>query len=116
MQLQQHFVVITTPLIKLYSKQSIEKELAFSIYNSIEMQYSIRYPEHWSLIPKGNRNPNTVVLFQPPFGEGGAQELSIVSSLFLFHFRLQKIYHIQVIIQRHMQSKYDCFVDAMIDS
>lgn len=52
------------------------------------MQYSIRYPEHWSLIPKGNRNPNTVVLFQPPFGEGGAQELSIVSSLFLFHFRL----------------------------
>lgn len=78
--------MITTPLIKLYSRQSIEKELAFSIYNSIEMQYSIRYPEHWSSIPKGNRNPNTVVLFQPPFGEGGAQELSIVSLFSVFHY------------------------------
>ena len=40
--------------------------------------YSIQYPEHWSVFPKGEGVSNRAVLYQPPIEEGGTQELVIV--------------------------------------
>lgn len=71
-------MVITTPLLQRYSRHSVENDLSFREYVDDSMHYSIRFPEHWNVFPKGEGASNRAILFQPPFEEGGTQELVIV--------------------------------------
>lgn len=69
----------------MYSRKSIENEIVFNVYSSAEMHYSIRYPGHWNVFPKGHHQSNTIMIFQPPLKEGGAQELTIVAFTCIIH-------------------------------
>lgn len=71
-------MVITTPLLQRYSRHGIESNLSFREYVDDSFHYSIQYPEHWNVFPKGEGVPNRAILYQPPIEEGGTQELVIV--------------------------------------
>ena len=71
-------MVITAPLLQRYSRHSIENDLSFREYLDDSLHYSIHFPEHWNVFPKGEGASSRAVLFQPPFEEGGTQELVIV--------------------------------------
>ena len=64
----------------MYSRKGIETEMKFNTYCSAEMLYSIMYPEHWNVFPKGHDPSSATMVFQPPLKEGSVQELAIVQN------------------------------------
>lgn len=86
---------MTAPLIDIYSKHGIETNISFSVFCAQNMQYSIEFPNNWSVNNNLGDYVNAEVSFCPPSSEGGVHELTIVTVVvFLSRTRLSMTFRI----------------------